>query len=236
MHINSTCSLGFCSKFCLPELIDYLEKAPQSVVLHSARSAYMNFFQGMHSFRPYHRIWRSWAPGKCRFFMWLVAHGRCWMADRLARRGFPHPEMCPHCDQAEESINHLLLSCVFARNFLFSVFQRVGLQILAPQIGEEFFDDWWEKIILAAGGQLQKGLNSFVILGAWTIWNHRNRCVFDGVPLVWLEPYFLPARKFSCGVWLGLKVFFTFSPSCLRSVCSLGCGCILFFSWCKGDL
>jgi len=114
--------------------------------------------------------------------------------------------------------------------------QSVGLQILAPQIGEEFFDDWWEKIILAAGGQLQKGLNSFVILGAWTIWNHRNRCVFDGVPLVWLEPYFLPARKFSCGVWLGLKVFFTFSPSCLRSVCSLGCGCILFFSWCKGDL
>jgi hypothetical protein len=70
------------------------------------------------------------------------------------------PERCPHCDQAEESINHLLLSCVFARNFLFRVFQRVGLQILAPQIGEEFFDDWWEKIILAAGGQLQKGLNS----------------------------------------------------------------------------
>jgi len=70
-------------------------------------------------------------------------------------------------------------------------------------------------------GQMQKGLNSLVILGAWTIWNHHNRCVFDGVPLVWLEPYFLLVRKFSCGFWLGLKVFFTFSPSCLRSVCVL---------------
>ena len=28
----------------------------------------------------------------------------------------------------------------------------------------------------------KKGLNSLIILGAWTIWNHRNRCVFDGTP------------------------------------------------------
>jgi hypothetical protein len=25
-----------------------------------------------------------------------------------------------------------------------------------------------------------KGLNSLVILGAWTLWKHRIRCVFDG--------------------------------------------------------
>ena len=29
--------------------------------------------------------------------------------------------------------------------------------------------------------QLQKGLNALVILGAWTLWIHRNKCVFDGV-------------------------------------------------------
>jgi hypothetical protein len=27
----------------------------------------------------------------------------------------------------------------------------------------------------------RKGLNSSIILGLWTIWNHRNRCVFDGL-------------------------------------------------------
>ena len=31
-------------------------------------------------------------------------------------------------------------------------------------------------------GSHKKGLNSLIILGAWTIWNHRNRCVFDGTP------------------------------------------------------
>jgi hypothetical protein len=26
-----------------------------------------------------------------------------------------------------------------------------------------------------------KGLKSIIILGAWAIWKHRNRCVFDGI-------------------------------------------------------
>lgn len=29
-------------------------------------------------------------------------------------------------------------------------------------------------------GDLRKGLNSLIILGAWTIWRHRNDCVFNG--------------------------------------------------------
>jgi hypothetical protein len=32
----------------------------------------------------------------------------------------------------------------------------------------------------AVNGQMQQGLNSLVILGAWIIWKHRNHCVFDG--------------------------------------------------------
>jgi hypothetical protein len=35
-----------------------------------------------------------------------------WTADRLQRRGLPHPAACPLCDQEPESIQHLLLGCV----------------------------------------------------------------------------------------------------------------------------
>jgi hypothetical protein len=27
--------------------------------------------------------------------------------------------------------------------------------------------------------QFQQGINSLIILGAWTFWKHRNQCVFD---------------------------------------------------------
>ena len=43
--------------------------------LYSAKSAYIELFQGAVLFGPWERIWRSWAPGKCHFFMCLVGGG-----------------------------------------------------------------------------------------------------------------------------------------------------------------
>jgi hypothetical protein len=61
------------------------------------------------------QVWKSRVPAKCRFFMWLALRDRCWTADRLGRRGLPRPSACPFCDQAQESIVHLLLGSVLAR-------------------------------------------------------------------------------------------------------------------------
>jgi hypothetical protein len=54
---------------------------------YSASSAYKDFFTGSIGFEHYKMVWKSWAPPKCRFFLWLVAHNRCWTADRLEKRG-----------------------------------------------------------------------------------------------------------------------------------------------------
>jgi hypothetical protein len=59
---------------------------------YSAKSAYNALFQGFIPFNAWELIWKSWAPNKCRFFLWLVAHNRCWTADRLARRNLSHPD------------------------------------------------------------------------------------------------------------------------------------------------
>ena len=42
------------------------------------------------------------------------------------------------------------------------------------------FDDWWANSSDKVTGQVKKGLNSIIILGAWSLWIHRNHCVFDG--------------------------------------------------------
>ena len=41
------------------------------------------------------------------------------------------------------------------------------------------FGGWWDRISKEVAVVLRKGLNSLVILGAWTLWIHRNTCAFD---------------------------------------------------------
>jgi hypothetical protein len=106
------------------------------------------------------RVWKTWAPPKCRFFVWLVAHNRCWTADHLARRGLPHPERCPLCDQNAETIDHILVLCVFAREFWYRRFSWFGLQTFAPQPTETSFHLWWEMVSSTVGDMLKKGMNS----------------------------------------------------------------------------
>jgi len=147
---------------------------------YSAKAAYEGFFLGASFFAPWERIWKTWAPPKCQFFMWLVAHNKCWTSDRLARHGMPHPDCCPLCDQEEESINHLLVECVFTREFWFILLRQVGLQALSPQPTDNSFLDWWERANNATSDLVRQGVGSLIILGAWTLWNHCNCSVFYG--------------------------------------------------------
>jgi hypothetical protein len=75
---------------------------------------------------------------------------------------------------------HLTTCWCFSRQVWFIVLRGFGLQDLAPQAMEPSFEEWWESVSMRVSGQRRKGLNSIVILWAWSLWNHRNRCVFYG--------------------------------------------------------
>ena len=64
--------------------------------------------------------------------------------------------------------------------FWFRFFSRIGLQAFSPRSTETSFHSWWERVSNAASDMVRKGINSLIILGAWTLWTHRNKCVFDG--------------------------------------------------------
>lgn len=95
---------------------------------YTSKSAYHAFFNGSVTFEPWRRLWKSWAPAKCKVFLWLAIRNRCWTADRLAKRGLPHLNQCLLCDQDDEDIQHLLMSCVLARQFWFKILSSMGLQ------------------------------------------------------------------------------------------------------------
>ena len=125
-------------------------------------------------------MWKSWAPGKCKTFIWLAIRNRCWTADRLQKRGLPHPDHCPLCDQEEETVQHILTTCVFARQFWFAVLQPLNLVALVPSRRTVSLADWWLRAWRKVPKQHKKGFNSLVMLGAWIILKHRYACVFDG--------------------------------------------------------
>lgn len=147
---------------------------------YSSKSAYKAYLNGKVLFEPWRRIWKSWAPTKCKVFLWLAIRNRYWMADRLARHGVPHPSHCPLCDQCDEDIQHLITTCVFACQFWFKIFQQWGLTHCTPTQGETSFANWWRSAVKRVSKPQRKGLNSLIILGAWMFWKHCNSCVFEG--------------------------------------------------------
>lgn len=146
----------------------------------TSKSAYERFHVGGITFEPYKRLWKSWAPLKVKIFVWLASWRRCWMADRLARRGLPHPPACLLCDQGAKDINHILVSCAFTREVWYMTFRWLRVERLSPQPGETSFQDWWRRTSKRAGKEVRRGVNSLVILVAWLLWKYRNRCVFNG--------------------------------------------------------
>jgi hypothetical protein len=81
-------------------------------------------------------------------------------ADRLQRRGLDHPDQCPLCDQETETIDHLLVGCVFARSYWFRLLEQVNLQDFTPQVHEENTMLWWKRCSDQLQGIARKGLNS----------------------------------------------------------------------------
>ena len=83
--------------------------------VYSAKSCYDAFFLGSTTAPHAQLIWKTWAPLCYKVFIWLVTLDRCWTAERLARHGLPHEDSCAFCDQALESMHHLLAACPFSR-------------------------------------------------------------------------------------------------------------------------
>jgi hypothetical protein len=132
------------------------------------------FFLGSITFEPWKRLWKTWAPPKCKFFIWLAIRNKCWTADRLQKRGLDHPEVCPLCDQEPENIQHLLCTCVFSRQFWYYILSSLGMANLSPDSNESTFADWWAKVSKQVHKSKRRGFNSIIILGAWCLWLHRN--------------------------------------------------------------
>ncbi|OEL13244.1 hypothetical protein BAE44_0025738, partial [Dichanthelium oligosanthes] len=83
--------------------------------LYSCSSAYQAHFVGQTALLGAKELWKVKAPNEFRLFFWLAIQDRCWTSDRLLRHGLQNSGSCALCCQQTETIDHLLLQCVFSK-------------------------------------------------------------------------------------------------------------------------
>jgi hypothetical protein len=65
-------------------------------------------------------------------------------------------------DQEQETIDHILVGCVFARSFWFQLLGQVNLSAFTPVVGETKMMEWWSRSSEQLQGIAKKGLNSLI--------------------------------------------------------------------------
>ncbi|KAF8669944.1 hypothetical protein HU200_051126 [Digitaria exilis] len=142
-------------------------------------SAYQAFFLGQHAIPGAKLLAGTKAPGKCKFFLWLVLHDRCWTASRIKRHNLQDDDACALCGQESETITHLLTGCVFSRELWFRLLHHVGAKSLTPTTDELSLTSWWTRVRKLIPKVARMMLDTFIALVSWSIWLERNNLTFN---------------------------------------------------------
>lgn len=164
---------------------------------YSAKSAYNMLHSGSVKLSEHSLIWKAWAPLKVKIFLWLAFRKKHWTADHRARHGLEARQECFLCDQALETIDHLLCACPFAREAWFLICQVVDVQ-LPPSTPSVC--GWWKRLRHACLPSRRKGMDSLFALTSWELWKERNDRLFRGETKPMAE--FLQVIKVQAELWV----------------------------------
>jgi hypothetical protein len=113
-------------------------------------------------------IWGNCSPPRVQFFMWLASKGRLQCRANLFKKRIVTTQACEVCQGMEETTDHILLYCPFARGF----WNALGLII----------DDDLTVHRLQSLARIQnipaKQFSSFLALCCWQLWKRRNALIF----------------------------------------------------------
>jgi hypothetical protein len=166
---------------------------------YSAASAYGAMFLGSTIPLGAKQIWKTMAPPCVRFFFWLVLHGRCWTAERRFRHGLQATSTCILCDQGCETIDHILVGCVYSREVWHRCFTWLGLHGLDFGL-EERVIQWWLRTRKMTPRVRRRGFDSFVFLVCWRLWRSGMAELLMKLSLWRGGWHWRFRRKRSCGV------------------------------------
>jgi hypothetical protein len=144
---------------------------------YSSSSAYRAFFYDQCSILGAKEISKAVAPPHCKFFIWLAIMDRCWTSARLQRHQLQNSGPCALCSQAEESIDHLVISLCVQQGSLAWCVSHGGYH-LTP-MGAQSIVDWWLPTRKRVHKSNRKGFDTQFAVVVWSLWLERNARVFN---------------------------------------------------------
>jgi hypothetical protein len=67
-------------------------------------------------------------PLKVKLFCWLMFENKILTWDNLTKRGMIGPSRCALCGAKEESLNHLMVDCLFTKDIWNSILNELKLK------------------------------------------------------------------------------------------------------------
>ena len=128
--------------------------------------------------------WNGLAPPRAEILIWFVLQKRLNTRERLAMLKIipPVAAICPFCVAAVESVSHILFDCSFSWKIWSGCFHWWEMNWCCQREPLEFFQAWCG--IPFRGIEKKMWISLFYVV-VWSLWNIRNRVVFEGFKPVW---------------------------------------------------
>jgi hypothetical protein len=117
------------------------------------------------------KFWKWDLPLKIKLFIWLAVENKILSWDNLQLKGWEGPSSCHLCKKESETINHLMIHCIFTKK----VWARIctGLKFKKEWEGNTITDcykRWLEEKTVPT---------TLPALICWNIWLERNKVIFE---------------------------------------------------------
>ncbi|XP_074291981.1 uncharacterized protein LOC141618805 [Silene latifolia] len=119
-------------------------------------------------------IWNEHVLPKHQFVGWLYAHGAIRTKDKLLSYGLEIDDSCFLCNQAAESSDHLWCDCIYSRQVVQGLSQRLKIVFPVTEV-----INWCTQL---TGTVMQKGVHLGLVWGmVYHIWQQRNKSRMEGI-------------------------------------------------------
>ena len=175
-------------------------------------SAYRAFFIGQHPIPGAKLLRKTKAPSRCNFFVWLVLHDRCWTNARRKRHNLQDDDSCGACFQLSETISHILVGCVYAREVWSNLLRRWNWLRLAVGLSTHLEStDWWSWSRKQVHGDDRKAFDTLLVLVVWLLWEERNNRIFQNSNMLASDLVLRIIEEGRLGLMQVLGIFRSFS-------------------------